>query len=213
MSLDLSRLTRIKPGQTFRILPPEDFPMFYEYKLKLGQEPEHIPFLTEFARKYPLGSPQVKDALEKYTERLWLREVEQRHGTVESAEERVLTARHKDHSKDEVEVPGCLACVLAKRLSEGRPPAQKLWVTVLRDAEPLEMVRCPKTPKQHKRRRWMSEAYHRRIQKKWTKRVVGQTELCPKQERVIISMSMAMAKAIRDRFFHTPSLGDDLDEL
>ena len=213
MSLDTSRFTRIEPGQTFRILPPEDVPLFYDHKI--GTDPKHIPLrtITEDARKYPFGSPQFRAAVEKDTERLWLREVERRHGTVESAEEKVITARHTNHSTDEVEVPGCLACVLAKRLSEGRPPAQKLWVTVLRDVEPLELVQCPKTPKQHKRRRWMSEAYHRRIQKKWTKKVVGQTELRPKQERVIISMSMVAAKAIRDRFFHTPSVGDDFDEL
>lgn len=212
MSLDFGKF-QIEPGQTstFRILPPGDFPSFYEHKI--NQEPEHIPFRTEAARKYPLGSPQFRDAVEKDTERLWLQEVERRHGTVESAEEKVITARHIPHPEDEVDVPGCLACVLAKRLSEGRPPAQKLWVTVLRDAEPLELVWCPKTPKQHKRRKWMSEAYHRRIQKKWTKKVVGQTELRPKQERVILSMSMAAAKAIRDRFFHTPSVGDDFDEL
>ena len=201
MSLRLEKFARVEPGQTvkLRILPQDSIP--------------HVAFMTEAARKYPLGSPQFRDAVEKDAERLWTQEVGSRHGLVESAEEKDLTARHTGHSEDEVDVSRCLACVLAKRVSEGRPPAQKLWVTVLRDAEPLELVPFPITPKQHKKRRWMSESYHRRIQKKWTKRAAGQIELRPKQERVVISMSMAIAKAIRDRFFKTPILGDDFDDL
>lgn len=198
MSLDFGKFTKFEPGagKTIRLFPPEDFPVFYEHRV--SPEPTHIPFKTDAARHNPPGSPRYKVAMEQDTELLWVQEVEERNGSVESAEEKIIQARHTGHLEGEEDVPGCLACALAKRVASGFPPAKKVWLTVLRDVEPLEMVEYPKTPKLHKKRRWMSEAYHLRIQKKWAKRVAGQTELRPKQERVIISMSMAMAKIISD---------------
>lgn len=41
---------------------------------------------------------------------------------------------------------------------------------------PFAVMRAPN--REHKRRNWMSEAYHKRIQKKWTKRYGTREEPC-----------------------------------
>lgn len=111
-----------------------------------------------------------------------------------------VIARHKHaEDADEEARKGCIACDLDKKREQGRP-VERIALTVLRDVYPVQLVEQPVPPKQHKKKRWMTETYHKRIQKKWNKAVKGLTELQPARETVVINMSKVAFKAIFDKY-------------
>lgn len=75
-----------------------------------------------------------------------------------------------------------------------------LHVNALRRV-PGEWVDAPLRAPRHKRKRWMTDSYHRRIQKKWDKQAKGKTVKVPRTEHVILSLSRIavdkIAKATR----------------
>lgn len=72
-------------------------------------------------------------------------------------------------------------------------------VNALRQKTPLRLVEVPMPIPQHKRKRWMSEAYHQRIQKKWNKRFTGRTQLVPETEPVVVQLPAATMQKIAER--------------
>lgn len=172
----------IEACRNIRFLPTED-------------TPKHIVFHAP--RKAAPGSPKFfeemrQSAVSQYAEEVWLR-----NGTVQGGEWREVKARHT-HSEEVKDKPGCLACHLEQRSKEGKKPAMIILLTVLRNKEPVTLVEQPLPAKQHKLRRGMSLNYHKRIQKKWNKKVAGLTHMVPEQETVILSVSPGMYMAIND---------------
>ncbi len=131
-----------------------------------------------------------------------------RHPEVLDCEEIALKAHHnckpdKPESKD-----SCTGCSLEKRAEEGRP-AMKYFTRISIDAEPQRLVEQPMKAKKHKRKRWMRDSYHNRIQKKWDKKVLGNTELCvAREEFVWVFGKMQFVNfscMLREGRFHRPA--------
>lgn len=93
--------------------------------------------------------------------------------------------------------PGCLGCALVAKEREGRP-VLRYHLTVMRDVSPVVMVTQPKKAKVHRKRKCKA-SYHNRIQKKWNKRVLGQTEQVCKREIVLLSVPTGLVRYIRDK--------------
>lgn len=74
-----------------------------------------------------------------------------------------------------------------------------VMVNALRPKMPLRLMSVPMPIPQHKRKRWMSEAYHQRIQKKWNKRFAGRTHLVPETEPVVMQLPAATMQKIAER--------------
>ncbi len=77
---------------------------------------------------------------------------------------------------------------------------KKVFITVLREVAPQVLVESPVTPKQHRLRGWMTSAYHKRIQKKWNRKVHGQTCMTSKMEKVVLSIPEAAFKQLKQKF-------------
>lgn len=72
-------------------------------------------------------------------------------------------------------------------------------VNAVREIVPRQLVATPVPIPQHKVRRWMSTAYHLRIQKKWDKRFKEQTKMVPAVEHVVVSIPASTLSKIRKR--------------
>jgi len=91
---------------------------------------------------------------------------------------------HSGHPPGNQPNPRCFACAIEERRTKGIHTYYYL-VTLKRDIPFGEMVEVPKQALRHKMRRNQSLQYHRRIQKKWDKRTLGQTEFVPEQETML----------------------------
>lgn len=161
----------------------------------------HIKPDPSVASKLGLGTDAHRDYIERHAVKEWAKLTEDFHAQVLNYGVVPIHARHK-HSENETDAERqahCLGCIVEKKQAEGRPIV-RINVNVMRDVQPVELVESPVIPRQHKKKRWMSETYHNRIQKKWNKKVVGLTTLKPRQEQVIISMTKAAFRAISDHF-------------
>ncbi len=97
--------------------------------------------------------------------------------------EDVLPTPHLCHSV------GCRMC-------EGKP-IHRVWLTAMVESTPRRLVPSPAKAPRHKKRRWMSDGYHQRIQKKWDARVKGQTVLAPAMEKRVISVARSTMDQLR----------------
>lgn len=147
------------------------------------------------------GTPKFFEDIAENSVKQWREEVESRNGSVLRVETVPVVARH-NHDTEEKNVEGCTACLIEQRESEGRTQVRMLF-TVSRDCHPVRMVEQAVVAKQHKMR-GMKCSYHLRIQKKWDKKVAGQTCLRPQQEIVVLSLSRAAYQAIVDHVRSQP---------
>lgn len=84
---------------------------------------------------------------------------------------------------------GCLIC-------EGAP-RHRVWLTAMVESTPRRLVPTPVKAPRHKKRRWMSDSYHQRTQKKWDARVKGQTVLAPAMEKRVIAVARSTMDQLR----------------
>lgn len=153
------------------------------------------------ASRFGLGTPGFFDYVKQDACKSWEELTDGLHVKILDCKTVPVRGRHS-HSATETDtekLSSCIGCIVEKKAAEGRPVV-RVQVKALRDVQPVELVEVPATPQQHKKKRWMSETYHKRIQKKWNKKVAGLTEFKPKQETVIISMTKAAFRAIADKF-------------
>lgn len=87
------------------------------------------------------------------------------------------------------EKPGCVLC-------EGRP-VRRVFVQALVESTPHRMVPTPLKAPRHKKRKWMTHGYHKRVQKKWDGRAKGKTVMAPAMETRVLSLSRASMDQIR----------------
>lgn len=118
---------------------------------------------------------------------LWEKEFTQRHGVVEGLYVHEIEATRHTHAQPDDIVDGCTACHLRERERDGKPPITRVRVQVLRDVEPVELVEFAMPARVHTKQK--ASAYHRRIQKKWNKQVLGLTVKAPRREQVTFSMT------------------------
>jgi hypothetical protein len=118
---------------------------------------------------------------------LWDEEFTQRSGVVEGVYLYEIEATRHTHDHPDDTVDGCTACHLRERDRDGKPPITRVRVQVLRDAEPVELVESAMPARVHTKQK--GSAYHRRIQKKWNKQVLGLTVKAPRREQVTFSMT------------------------
>ncbi len=117
-------------------------------------------------------------------------QVTQRHGVILDIEERTVKARHSHVEKPD---STCLACDLERRAAEGRP-VFRYSIYVRRRVFPFETKLVPKRARKH--RKCGSAAYHKRIQKKWNKQVVGLFQYDYVTEELILDVSPMQLHAL-----------------
>jgi hypothetical protein len=183
---------------------PDFIPFPKDAKVRFLDVPEIPQFNIrpdpEVASRLGLGTDAHFDYIKRNACEAW-ESLADLHVKVLNCETVPVRGRHS-HSENETDAEQrahCMGCIIEKKQAEGRPVV-RVQVMALRDVQPVELVETPVVPQQHKKKRWMSETYHRRTQKKWNKKVAGLTELRPKQETVMISMSQAAFKAISNKF-------------